>query len=427
VSQTPLAPARRVLGFWSLLALGLNGIIGVGIFFAPSEIAKQVPGPASALVFVATAALLLPVAWTYGRLGSAFAEDGGPYVWAREALGEHVAFAVGIIAYASAVLSTSAIVMGLGQYLAPELGVRSPQARWAFEIAMALGFSAIARFGLRPSAWLWSVLTVLKLLPLLYLAGFGAMQVTVHAQEPVWSLDAEGLGRAALWAVFPLQGFEIVAVPAGEARGGKRTVLLATLLSMGIAALLYALLQSACVFALPELANVSAPIVEAGSLYSDGRGRGLFLAGANVSAIGIAFGMFAMTPRYLAALGSPSLLGSALSRERRGVPRLALAITTCGVVTLLSSSSFSGLFVLSSLAVLAQFAVSAVSLFLLARRRERGLSAIDQCLAPFTLLAILALLRSAKLAELGILLGIVLGGFGLRHVRQVLARRRSAR
>src|SRR5688572_2451658 len=139
----------------------------------------------------------------------------------------------------------------------------------------------MALVGLRPSAWLWSILTVLKLLPLIYLAGFGAMQVAAHAQEPVWSLDAEGLGRAALWAVFPLQGFEIVAVPAGEARGGKRTVLLATLLSIGIAALLYALLQSACVFALPELPKVTAPIVEAGSHYSDGRARGLFAAGAN--------------------------------------------------------------------------------------------------------------------------------------------------
>jgi amino acid transporter len=416
-----------VLGFWSLLALGINGIVGVGIFFAPSEIAKEVPGPASALVFLATAALLLPVAWTYGRLGSAYAEDGGPYVWARAAMGEPAALAVGIIAYAAAVLSTSAIVMGLGQYLAPELGFDSPSARWGFQVAVAVGFSAITLLGLRPSAWLWSVLTVLKLLPLLYLAGFGATHVVAHAHEPVWNLDAEGFGRAALWAVFPLQGFEIVAVPAGEAKGAKHTVLMATLLSLGVAASLYGLLQLACVFALPELAHVTSPIVEAGSRYSEGRARGLFAAGANVSAVGITFGMFAMTPRYLAALGSDALLGSALSRERRGVPTLALAVTTCGVVTLLSSSSLSGLFVLSSLAVLAQFAVSAISLFVLARRRERGLGALDQWLAPFTLLAILALLQSAKWAELGILVGIVLTGFALRYARRALASWQAAR
>jgi hypothetical protein len=96
-------------------------------------------------------------------------------------------------------------------------------------------------------------------------------------------------------------------------------------------------------------------------------------------------------------------------------------------VTLLSSSSLSGLFVLSSLAVLAQFGVSAVSLFLLALRRERGLGVLDQCLAPLTLLAILALLRFAKLAELGILVGIVVAGFALRYGRQLLALRRGTR
>jgi len=428
VSQAAATPGpQRVLGFWSLLALGLNGIVGVGIFFTPTEIARLVPGPASALAFLLTAALLLPVAWTYGRLGGAFAQDGGPYVWAREALGERVALAVGFIAYASAVFSTSAVVRGLGQYLAPELGLVSPASRWGFEMLAALGFSAIVLLGLRPSVWVWSCLTILKLLPLLFLATFGARELTVHATDPVWGFEADGLWRAALWAVFPLQGFEIVPVPAGEVRGGPRTVLAATVASLGFAALLYLLLQLACSFALPQLGQVAAPIVEAGAHYSQGQARGVFAAGTNISALGIAFGMFAMTPRYLAALGNDAQLGSAFSRQRRGVPTLALAVTTCGVLILVSISSLSSLFVLSSLAVLTQYAVSAVALFLLARRRQRGLGALDQWLAPLTLLAIAVLLRAAKLAELSALAGVVLAGFVLQRVRRVLALRQGAR
>jgi basic amino acid/polyamine antiporter, APA family len=426
VSEATPVPARRVLGFWSLLALGLNGIIGVGIFFTPTEIAKHVPGPASALAFLVTATLLLPVAWTYGRLGSVFSQDGGPYVWAREALGQRVALAVGFVAYASAVLSTSAVVRGLGQYLTPALGLSSAGGRWAFELAAALGFSTIVLTGLKPSAWVWSGLTLLKVLPLLFLAGFGAGQLTLHAGEPVWSFEAESLGRAALWAVFPLQGFEIVPVPAGEVRG-RRSVLAATLLSLGLAALLYLLLQVACAFALPQLSQSPAPIVEAGSHYSHGQARGLFSLGTNISAIGIAFGMFAMTPRYLAALGTEEQLGSLLSRQRRGVPTLALVITTTAVLILVSVSSLSGLFVLSSLAVLTQYGVSAIALFLLAWRGQRGLGRLDLCLAPLTLLAILVLLRAAKPAELAVLAGIVLAAFALQHARQRLASRPSAR
>lgn len=427
MTQPPPAEGPgRVLGFWSLLALGINGIVGVGIFFTPSELAKQVPGSASALVFALTASLLLPVAWTYGRLGSAFAQDGGPYVWAREALGERVALAVGFIAYSSAVLSTAAVVSGIGQYLSPELGLTSPASRWLFEVAASLGLSYIVQLGLEPSARVWSMLTALKLLPLLALAACGAREIPAHAELSVGSFQPEGFMRAALWAMFPLQGFEIVAVPAAEARG-KRSILAATLLSLGLAALLYVLLQLACVFALPKLAQVPAPIVEAASHYSQGRARGLFAAATNLSAIGIAFGMFAMTPRYLAALGSSAWFGSGLSRQRRGVPTLALSVTTCAVLILISVSSLSGLFVLSSLAVLAQYAVSAIALFVLARRRERGLTALDQWLAPLSLLAIFVLLRAAKLAELAILAGIVVAGFTLQYARQELALRKRAR
>ena len=35
--------AAESLGFGSLLALGINGIVGVGIFFAPSEVGALVP------------------------------------------------------------------------------------------------------------------------------------------------------------------------------------------------------------------------------------------------------------------------------------------------------------------------------------------------------------------------------------------------
>lgn len=418
---------RRVLGFWSLLALGVNGIVGVGIFFAPAELAGLVPGPASALAFALTALLLLPVAWTYGRLGSVYPEDGGPIVWAREALGERYAFGVGIIAYASAVLSTSAVVSGLGLYLAPELGLTGQTSRWAFRVAAALALSGVALMGLRLSSWVWSGLTVLKLAPLLLLAGLGAAALPARAGEASWDFEAPSLGRAALLAVFPLQGFEIVAVPAGEARGGARGVLRATLLALVFAASLYVLLQLACALALPDLARTPSPIVAAGSHYTHEAARGVFSAGANLSALGIAFGMFAMTPRYLSALGTEPLLGSWLAYERRGVPVRALAITTLGVVALVSSSSLSSLFVLSSLAVLAQYSVSAVALFRLAQRRERGLGGADRWLAPCTLLAILALAQAARLAELVTLAGVLLAGLLLRRLRLALAPREGAR
>jgi amino acid transporter len=419
------ASGRRILGFWSLLTLGINGIVGVGIFFAPSELATIVPGAASALAFALTALLLSPVAWAYGRLGSAYPEDGGPFVWAREAFGVRFAFAVGFVSYASAVLSTAAVVSGLGQYLAPELGFSSDVGRLIFRFAAALLFCGVALLGLRLSAWVWGALTALKLLPLLLLAASGVAHVGVLGSARVEG--GEGLARAALLAVFPLQGFEIVAVPAGEVRGGRRTVLAATLLSLAFAALLYVLLQLACVVEVPTLSSSDAPIVAAGAALTGGAGRSWFAAGANVSAVGIAFGMFAMTPRYLAALGQDALLGAGLAREKQGVPVPALLVTTGLVLALVSTATLGGLFVLSSLAVLLQYAVSAVSLFRLAGRRERGLGRADRVLAPLTLASLVVLAHSAKLAELAVIAGILAAGAVTLVARRRLAPSAGAR
>lgn len=411
----------RGLGFWPLFTLGVNGIVGVGIFLAPAELAKVVPGPASALSFVTTALLLLPVAWTYGRLGSAFHEDGGPFVWAREALGERIAFGVGFVAYVSAALSTAAVVSALGHYLAPELGFHSDLARWIFQLAVALLFSIITLLGLRLSAWVWSLLTLLKLVPLLLLAGVGLRALVGQGIGVASAPSGQDLARAALLAVFPLQGFEIVPVPAAEARAGRGRMLAATLLSLGFAAVLYGLIQLACVRALPQLARSTAPVVDAAQAALPGFGRAWFAAGANVSALGIAFGMFAMTPRYLAALGTPSLFGTWLARQQRGVPVLAVAVTTLAVVVLVSSSALLRLIVLSSLAVLLQYGVAAIALFRLAARGERGLGRLDRILAPLTLVALGVLLQAAEPGELLTIVGIWACGVAL------LVGRRAAR
>src|SRR3954466_13251002 len=159
--------APRALGVWSLLALGVNGIVGVGIFFTPNLVAGLVPGTLGVWAYALTLLALLPVAMTYARLGARFDRDGGPYVWACAAFGPGAGFVVGFAAYASAVLSTSAVLAGLGEYTAPLLGFSGHKV--AFSLLAAISFAVIVGAGLKPSAWVWSSLTVLKLLPLLLL------------------------------------------------------------------------------------------------------------------------------------------------------------------------------------------------------------------------------------------------------------------
>ncbi|MCK6536771.1 MAG: APC family permease [Polyangiaceae bacterium] len=414
------AVARRSLGFGSLLALGVNGIVGVGIFFAPSEVAALVPGAAGIAVYGVTALCLLPIALGYAALGRRFSEDGGPYVWARAAFGPSAGFAVGWVAYVSALFSSSAVIAGLAQHAGPLVGFESSWAQRGFAALVIAVLTGTAATGLSPSARVWSTITVLKLIPLLLLASLFA--VSAHRVPVASATAAPDFARAALVVVFATQGFEIVPVPAGNARGSGRAIPAATVLSLVLAALLYLALHAACVAVVPGLAASQAPLVALGSGLGGPRLAGLVALGTNLSALGIAFGMFAMTPRYLAALGRPEAFGPWIShQDPRQVPQRALWLTAAVVLVFVLSGRLMELFALSSVAVLAQYGMSMASLVKLAIARQRGLSRWHAWPAPLALGAVWLIARAARRGELVVGAAVLAAGGLLVWLRRRFA------
>ena len=410
------------MGALQLLALGVNGIVGVGIFFAPATVAKLAPGRTSILAFAATGLALVPVALAFATLGRLFDEDGGPVVFARAAFGEFASFVVGWVAYVSAFLSASAVMVGLTNAVAPGLGLQGPLALRIFATALVAVLALVVASGIRVSAWAWTSLTVLKLLPLLaLLAAF--LVFTGPSAASAGSGDAAWL-RAGLTILFTFQGFEIVPVIAGQVRSSARAIPWATVGSLLVAILLYVGLVAACVAALPGLAGSGAPLADAaGVLGGAGLARAVSL-GTSVSALGIALGMMVTTPHYLSALASGRRPLFDLERlDARGVPMRALAVTWVLVTVLVNAGDLGELFALSSIAVLMQFGVTAAALVALALRRQRGLRPLDAWPAVPTfvvgiaLVAFGATLRESVVAVGAVVLGLVLSRLAPQRVR----------
>lgn len=404
------------MGAFALLALGVNGIVGVGIFFAPSELAKNATGGASVLVIAGTALALAPVALAFAALGRRFDVDGGPVVFARAAFGEFVSFLVGWVTYVSAVASASAIMAGLAASLAPALGIEGPLALRLARTALVTTLALVCAAGIVISARTWTTLTILKLAPLLALVGAYLARGAPGAATP---FDATTISwaPAALTATFTLQGFEIVPVIAGQVRSSSRAVPFATLGSLALAAVLYVGLQSACVAALPELASSKAPLADAAGVHGGPLLKDLVLIGTSISALGIAFGMMVTTPRYLSALAQGGSLAWGLETvNARGVPIRALLVTWVLVTALVQTGTLGQLFALSATAVLLQFVATAASLFGLAWRREHGLTARHAALAIPAAAVGLAFVTGASAREALTAAGAVLLGLALRSV-----------
>jgi amino acid transporter len=420
--------AAPPLGLVSLLALGINGVVGVGIFFAPREVASAAPGWNGVLVYFCVALVLLPTGLVFARLGRAFPKDGGPYLYAREAFGATTAFAVGFTTYVSALFSTSTVIVGLVENAGGAIGVASDGARLGLELVLLTVLSGALSLGLRLSAMAWSVVTFLKATPLIALpiAALLTSAPALSAAETVngtVSNDTHGapigLLAAALPVLFAFQGFEVVPLPAAQVKNPARNVPLATLGSLVFAALLYMALHAACVHALPDLARHDLPLADAAFVYAGSSFSRLIAGATSLSALGVVIGYLAMTPRYLAPLGRPDALGFALDRlSPRAVPLRAFAVTYALLFVILCANaawgSIRNLLALSSLSVTLQYAVTASALFVLASRKAAGLRPVDRWPAPFALLSFVLFLMGSTRLEIPVLVGMIALGFAVR-------------
>jgi APA family basic amino acid/polyamine antiporter len=411
----------RALGAASLLALGINGIVGVGIFFTPNKIAGLAPGWSSVAVVGITGLALLPVAMAVSTIGARFSEDGGPVLYARAAFGELAGFVVGWLAYVAALFSMGSVMTGFMSAVLPFGALGAHLAA----IALVTVLSLIAATGIKVSARVWNTLTVLKLLPLVGLAVLASVLLTAHSAaghteaETVTDWHAVQWGRAALTAVFVFQGFEIVPVLAGQARNPQRTIPIAVLGSLVLATVLYVLLQRGAVAGVPNLPASGAPLVAMGEAYGGHALARIVSIGTSVSAMGICFGMVATTPRFLSALVPRTRFGRV---SKTGVPLPALVTTWAIVVALISLGSLGQLLALSSLSVVMQYLLVALALVKFAVRGERGLRLKDAWSAIPTVVVALVLVSGAEKGEWAVAAGsIVLSAVIYYAIRTRLA------
>jgi len=88
-------PLRRTLSALNLVALGIGGIIGAGIFILTGHAAAEYAGPAVTLSFVLGAVACTFAGLCYAEMASTVPISGSAYTYAYATLGELVAWIIG--------------------------------------------------------------------------------------------------------------------------------------------------------------------------------------------------------------------------------------------------------------------------------------------------------------------------------------------
>jgi amino acid transporter len=369
---------RRSLGRFDITCLGLNAIVGSGIFLLPDDLYREM-GVFSPLAFVLCAIGLLPVAWCYASAAASRDESGGPYLYASEAFGRRVGFAVGWMCFANSLFSFAAVACAAAAYaarLAPGLG--SPWAQKVVSIAVIAAFAGLNYRGARPGALAVDAFTAGKFLVLLLLVSALVPRLGVAHWSAIAPAGAGHWGKATFIALFAAQGFEVVPVPAGESRMPQRDVPFAVLSSLLGASLLYVLVQTVLVGSGAQLGRESdAPLADAALAVAPVLGV-VVAVGGLISTLGFVSGSALGTPRYLFAAAREGQLPKPLAavHARHSSPHVAVLATAALAIVCVVPFDYRSLIGMSNVAVAVQYLLTCLAVLKFQRGKASGVRAV---------------------------------------------------
>jgi APA family basic amino acid/polyamine antiporter len=354
-STTPPDPGAQTahrFGLPTATALVVGSVIGTGVFALPSALAGY--GPISLVAFVLVTIGALALALALGALSKRIPGSGGPYVYARDAFGDFAGFLNAWSYWITAWAGNAAIVVAWVGYV--EVFWNSGHAKtWSIVIALAgLWIPAVVNLsGLRNIGAAQVVTTVLKFIPLLFMATVGLLFVKAHNFGPFNGSGTSAGGAisaAAAIALFSYLGIETASVAAGRVRDPKRNVARATVLGTLACAVVYIL---GTVTVLGTVSNAalqksSAPFTDSANAIFGGHWAGDVVAvAAIISGIGALVGWTLIVAEMPQAAARDRLFPARFGTENRhGVPAFGIVSSTilASVLTVISYTRFDKVF-----------------------------------------------------------------------------------
>ena len=370
----------RALGLWGATAIVMGIMIGSAIFIVPAEITREVGSPRAGLaVWLVAGVLSLFGALSFAELAAMMPQAGGQYVYLREAYGPLVSFLCGwmmFLVQQSGGIATLAV--GLTLYLSNFF----PFSTFAQRLAAAgviVVLTAINYRGVRQGGWVQSVLTglslgiVVSLIALGYLLVHGPAAVGSSLPAPTGLRFWGSFGVAMVAAFWAYEGWSNVTFAGEEVKRPQRNLPLALALGTGAVMAIYVGLNLVYyhVLTLPEIAQSSRVAADAAARIMGPRGAQLVALAIIIAVFGSINGSILTAARVYYTMAHDGLFfgwcGTVHPRFR--TPHLALLVQGAWSVLLVCLASYEELFTYSIFAAWIFYALTALGVIVLRRKR----------------------------------------------------------
>jgi len=247
VSSDPKQQLRRVMGFWDVLFFCIATVLG------PRWIAAAAHNGQSSISLWVLAAVLffVPTAFIVVELSTRFPEEGGLYVWAKEAFGDFHGFVAGWTYWTYTVFYFPGLLMASAAMTAyvGGAGAASLAENRTFLLAGSFVLLIVALWlniiGLHIGKWLQNAGGIGTYIPLLMIVGvalalWGRAGSVTHftwsEMLPHWNWDTVNF-----WSqiAFAFTGLELVSALSEEVREPRRTLPRAIFASGALIAVIY--------------------------------------------------------------------------------------------------------------------------------------------------------------------------------------------
>jgi arginine:agmatine antiporter len=309
-----------------------GNMIGTGVFLLPVNLASV--GGIAILGFLVATAGAAALGLVFAKLGELDPQEGGPYAYARDFLGPYVGFQTNYVYWFGNWIGNVAIALAAVGYLAELVpGISGPPASvfataaviWILTFANILGPRAVGAL----ETWTMS----LALVPILAIAFFGWFWFDKATFLAGWNVSGgsglHAVSRAASMALWAFMGIESAAVSAGVIENPKRNIPLATLMGLGLAAVVYLLSSAVIMGIIPnaQLRTAYAPFAEAARLAVGTWGMVAISLCAILKSVGSLGGWMLLVGQSAKAAADDGMFPPAFARlNRHGVPGRGLVI-----------------------------------------------------------------------------------------------------
>ena len=422
----------RGIGRWDLTAIAINTIIGAGIFGLPSKVYSAIGGY-SLFAFVLCALIVGIIVLCFAEVASRFENTGGMYIYGKAAFGSFMGFEMGWLYWVVRMTTFAANCNLLLAYLtlfipeANETPMRVP-----LILGIALFLIGVNFIGVRQSAFLTNIFTIGKLAPLFVLVAVGMFFIEPSNFKFDVLPEYGAFSSAVLLLIYAFVGFEATVIPAGESKNPKKDMPFALLVSLGMVAVLFILIQVVAIGTLPGLALSEKPLADAAGAFMGPFGATLIGVGAIVSILGNLNGGLLSASRIPFAMAENGELPAALASTHKKfhTPWISIFLTGGITIALTVYSNFITALTIATITRLLVYAVTCASLPVFRRRKnvpEAGFKApVGIALSVLSMLLIAWLLSNVDFKKQGLaMLGAIGAGAVMFFVNKVFGGTKS--